>query len=118
MTNPLIATKLHTPSSRRNLVPRRRLNERLASAADATLLLVSAPAGFGKTTFVVEWLGSLAWLRNMAGAQTDPKGLDLIRSEAADYESITVADVQAAARRWLRPETAWKLKVVPEAAEN
>jgi zinc protease len=58
------------------------------------------------------------WLRNMAGAQTDPKGLDLIRSEAADYESITVADVQAAARRWLRPETAWKLKVVPEAAEN
>jgi zinc protease len=54
----------------------------------------------------------------MAGAQTDPRGLDLIRTQVSDYESITTADVQAAARRWLKPETAWKLKVVPEAKEN
>jgi zinc protease len=58
------------------------------------------------------------WIQNMAGAQTDPRGLDLIRTQVSDYESITTADVQAAARRWLKPETAWKLKVVPEAKEN
>jgi LuxR family maltose regulon positive regulatory protein len=60
MTTPLIETKLHIPSARRNLVARRRLDARLTSAADAKLLLVSAPAGFGKTTLVTEWLRRVA----------------------------------------------------------
>ena len=58
--NRLVETKLHVPSRRRNLVGRPRLQARLASAADAKLILVSAPAGFGKTTLVAAWLGSLA----------------------------------------------------------
>ncbi len=60
MANPLVATKLYIPSPRPNLVVRRRLHERLSTAADAKLVLVSAPAGFGKTTLVTGWLGALA----------------------------------------------------------
>jgi LuxR family maltose regulon positive regulatory protein len=60
MATPLIETKLHMPSARRNVVARRRLDGRLTGAADAKLLLVSAPAGFGKTTLVTEWLRRVA----------------------------------------------------------
>ncbi len=58
--NPLVETKLHIPSPRRNLVARPRLQARLAGAADAKLILVSAPAGFGKTTLVTAWLSTVA----------------------------------------------------------
>jgi len=58
MANPLIETKLHVPAPRRSLVSRRRLHERLTGAADARVVLVSAPAGFGKTTLVAEWIAS------------------------------------------------------------
>ena len=58
--DPLVETKLHIPSPRRNLINRPRLQERLAGAADSKLILVSAPAGFGKTTLVTAWLGSIA----------------------------------------------------------
>ncbi|WP_454049535.1 LuxR C-terminal-related transcriptional regulator [Cellulomonas sp. Marseille-Q8402] len=47
-------------------VERPRLLDRLARAADATLTVVSAPAGFGKTTLLTEWAatsgGRVAWL--------------------------------------------------------
>jgi LuxR family maltose regulon positive regulatory protein len=68
MADTLIETKLHVPSRRRNVVVRPRLHARLASNADARLVLVSAPAGFGKTTLVTEWLAravgdaAVAWL--------------------------------------------------------
>jgi predicted Zn-dependent peptidase len=39
--------------------------------------------------------------------------MEYLRSEGADYANITPADIQAAAKKWLKPETAWKLKVVP-----
>jgi len=58
--NPLVETKLHIPSPRRNLVARPRLQARVADAADAKLILVSAPAGFGKTTLVTSWLSTVA----------------------------------------------------------
>jgi LuxR family maltose regulon positive regulatory protein len=56
MARPVIATKLYVPKLRRGLVTRPRLNERLRRAAESRLTLVSAPAGFGKTTLVTEWL--------------------------------------------------------------
>ena len=59
-TNPLVETKLHVPSLRRNVVERPRLQARLAGATDAKLILVSAPAGFGKTTLVTAWLETVA----------------------------------------------------------
>jgi LuxR family maltose regulon positive regulatory protein len=52
----LLETKLYVPRSRRGLVPRLRLTERLDRGAASKLMLVSAPAGFGKTTLLTEWL--------------------------------------------------------------
>jgi LuxR family maltose regulon positive regulatory protein len=55
---PLLRTKLHTPQVRAELVSRPHLIERLDEAirSGRKLTLVSAPAGFGKTTLVSEWL--------------------------------------------------------------
>jgi LuxR family maltose regulon positive regulatory protein len=58
--SPLLETKLYVPGRRRGLVPRPRLVERLNRGAGAKLTLVSAPAGFGKTTVLAEWLGATA----------------------------------------------------------
>ena len=54
----LLETKLYVPRSRRGLVPRPRLSERLDRGAASKLMLVSAPAGFGKTTLLTEWLAA------------------------------------------------------------
>jgi LuxR family maltose regulon positive regulatory protein len=69
MAGPLLETKLHVPRWRRSLVARPRLSERLSRGAESALTLVSAPAGFGKTTLLTEWLASapadgrsVAWL--------------------------------------------------------
>jgi LuxR family maltose regulon positive regulatory protein len=54
----LLATKFYVPRPRRGLVPRPRLSERLDRGAASKLVLVSAPAGFGKTTLLSEWLAA------------------------------------------------------------
>ncbi len=57
----LLQTKLYTPPLRPNLIPRPRLLERLNQGLQqgCKLSLVCAPAGFGKTTLVAEWISSL-----------------------------------------------------------
>lgn len=55
---PLLATKLHLPRPRAQLVPRTHLVERLQQAVAGALTLVSAPAGFGKTTLLAQWRAS------------------------------------------------------------
>jgi hypothetical protein len=52
----LIATKLYIPPPRSKLVLRSRLIERLNEGMQRKLTLISAPAGFGKTTLVSEWI--------------------------------------------------------------
>jgi LuxR family maltose regulon positive regulatory protein len=63
---PLLRTKLYIPPLRREQVPRPRLIERLDAGLGRKLTLVSAPAGFGKTTLVSEWINEskrpVAWL--------------------------------------------------------
>jgi LuxR family maltose regulon positive regulatory protein len=65
---PLLTTKFHIPATRARLVPRLRLQQRLAEALtrEHSLIVISAPAGFGKTTLLSEWLQQLslpaAWL--------------------------------------------------------
>ncbi len=51
---PLLETKFHVPRRRPNHVPR--LRESLGWSADSALTLVSAPAGFGKTTLLADWM--------------------------------------------------------------
>lgn len=68
MSAPILATKLHIPPPRPGIVPRPRLIERLDDglANGRRLTLISASAGFGKTTLVSEWITgcgrSVAWL--------------------------------------------------------
>jgi len=50
-----MVTKLYIPPTWPKLVPRLCLIERLNSYAHRKLTLISAPAGFGKTTLVTEW---------------------------------------------------------------
>jgi zinc protease len=59
---------------------------------------------------------NMAWINILGGAQTDPRGLDFVRSIEADYAAMTPASVRETAKRWLKPETEWKVKVVPEAS--
>ena len=58
MPAPILATKLYLPPPRPGIVPRPRLIERLNEglAAGRKLTLISASAGFGKTTLVSEWI--------------------------------------------------------------
>ena len=78
MASPLLETKLHVPKVRRGLVARPRLTERLGVGVETKLTLVSAPAGFGKTTLLTEWLAgapadrqSIAWL-SLDESDTEP----------------------------------------------
>jgi LuxR family transcriptional regulator, maltose regulon positive regulatory protein len=68
VAGPLVETKLYIPKLRRSVVARPRLRGRLSRGAESRLTLISAPAGFGKTTLLAEWLAatrterSVAWL--------------------------------------------------------
>ncbi len=66
MSEPLLLTKLYVPLPRPKIVSRPRLIERLNEGMHCKLILISAPAGFGKTTLVSEWLAGcqrpVAWL--------------------------------------------------------
>ena len=55
MATQLLATKLYVPPIRPGLVSRPRLIQRLSEGLNGKLTLISAPAGFGKTTLVNEW---------------------------------------------------------------
>ena len=67
----LIQTKLNRPRLRGDLVHRSHLMERLACGAEHKLTLISAPAGYGKTTLLAQWLEACpypsAWLSLDAG---------------------------------------------------
>ncbi len=67
----VLGTKLHLPSPRRRLVQRARLIDQLHAdgGEGPRLVLVAAPAGFGKTTLLAQWLATaegsqprVAWL--------------------------------------------------------
>jgi zinc protease len=53
------------------------------------------------------------WLSVLSGVQADPRQLDSVRSLLPTLEALTPADLQAAARRWLRNDRLWRLEVRP-----
>lgn len=88
---PLLGTKLHVPRRRRGLVARPRLSERLGRGDEAALTLVSAPAGFGKTTLLTEWLAGTAPARPVAWLSLDERDDDPVV-----FWTYLVAALQAA----------------------
>ena len=71
----LLATKLHLPGPRPDLVPRPRLTARLDEGLAQGMVLVCAPAGYGKTVLLADWARHgrqpAAWLSLDAG-DNDP----------------------------------------------
>jgi LuxR family maltose regulon positive regulatory protein len=63
-------TKLHPPGARVEWLPRRELAMQLA-ASPAKLILVEAPAGFGKTTLIAQWWSSPSERRSFAWLSLD-----------------------------------------------
>ncbi len=92
MPTPILATKLYAPPPRPQLIERPRLikqlNEGLLSGHKLTL--ISAPAGFGKTTLVIEWVAS-------CGRPTAWLSLDEEDSDPARFMAYLIAALQTIA---------------------
>ncbi|MBX3480701.1 MAG: insulinase family protein [Caulobacter sp.] len=58
------------------------------------------------------------WAAQLGGAQIDDRRLNAVRSAQAGIERVSPADVQAAARQFLRDDRAWKLVVKPAAGSK
>ena len=95
MSTPILATKLSVPPSRPNAVLRSRLSERLDEGLQGRLILVSAPAGFGKTTIVSEWAAGCRRLE----PEVRPAWLSLDEgdSDPARFMTYLVAALQTVA---------------------
>lgn len=123
MSDQLLATKLHIPHAHTDLVSRPRLIKRLNAGCVAghRLTLISAPAGFGKTTLLTEWQGSreqldqqlakFSWLVPAAveifGGKYDPAKLHLADKliaslPASPLHGMPASDVRDwnAIRKW------------------
>jgi LuxR family transcriptional regulator, maltose regulon positive regulatory protein len=72
---PLLVTKLYVPQPRPKLVQRTQLINRLNDGLNHKLVLISAPAGFGKTTLLSEWISQseipVAWV-SLDKSDSDP----------------------------------------------
>lgn len=88
----VLHAKLRVPGSRRELVPRTRLLDRLPAAAGRMprVVLVAAPAGFGKTTVLTQWLAHAA----QGGLQTAWLSLDATDSAPERFLAHLLAAVQ------------------------
>src|SRR5215210_4919251 len=75
MSTPILATKLYVPPPQPKVVLRPRLIERLNEGMHRRLNLISAPAGFGKTTLVSQWVAGcgrrVVWL-SLDEGDSDP----------------------------------------------
>ena len=71
-----IETKLHAPAPRTEWVERPELTDYLSAHAATKLVLVDAPAGFGKTTLMAQWRASAAERRPFAWVSLDPADND------------------------------------------
>jgi len=77
MPTPILATKLYRPPLRPHVVSRPHLLGRLNAGLHGKLALISAPAGFGKTTLVSQWLAGCG--RQAAWLSLDSEENDLAR---------------------------------------
>jgi LuxR family maltose regulon positive regulatory protein len=84
---PLLATKLHPPDPRERL-GRRPLLDRLTRASRAKLVLIRAPAGWGKSTLLSQWRIAEAGRRDFAWVTLDRRDSDPVRFWTYVIESL------------------------------
>lgn len=88
----MLLPKLYIPSPKKNLIQRLNLFNRLNEGLSRKLILVSAPAGFGKTTLISDWINQYkiptAWL-----------SLDKGDSDPVEFLSYIISGIQT-----IRPE--------------
>lgn len=103
MSGDLLQTKLYMSRPRPSLVPRPRLIARLNQGLHGKLTLISAPAGFGKTTLVTEWIAAgerpSAWLSLDEGDNDPARFLQYLvaalRTVAPEVDKTAAAALQS-----------------------
>src|SRR4051812_49776521 len=90
----IVATKLHAPDVNKDFVPRDLLVVRLASGVGGRLVLVCAPAGWGKTVLLAQWRRAERAHRPLAWVSLDPADDDPVRFWS--YILPALRDVSAA----------------------
>lgn len=110
---PVLDTKLRVPEPRRDLVARPRLWQRLESAerGSTRLLLVSAPAGFGKTTVLSQWFAS-------TGEAAQPRGVAWVSLDGADNDLRRFLGHVIAAFQTTNPDIGQEAQAIVDAANN
>ena len=79
MSTPLLATKLFIPHDRPGLIPRQRLFTQLDAGLCHKLAVISAPAGFGKSTLLSSWAKQSKHRDHIAWLSLDEGDNDLTR---------------------------------------
>jgi LuxR family transcriptional regulator, maltose regulon positive regulatory protein len=115
IVNPLLATKLHIPDLRRDLLPRPRLVKALdeAVAQGCRLILVSAPAGFGKTTLVAEWA-----FEGMQGKRSTPFRFAWLSLDSGDNDPLHFWRYVIAALQTVEPSAGLSAQAALGAAQS
>ena len=95
MSGDLLQTKLYVPRLRPFLVPRPHLIEKLNVGLDGKLTLISAPAGFGKTTLIAEWIHNSQFI--IRNSQSAWLSLDESDNDPTRFLTYFVAALQTIA---------------------
>ena len=94
---PLLATKLHLPDPRER-IGREALVARLSDAPGARLALIRAPAGWGKSTLLSQWLSAEQGRRAFGWVTLDSSDSDPIRFWAYALEALRMVDPELGSR--------------------
>ena len=84
----MLLTKLHIPPAGNNTVHRSELFDKLNAGLRRKLILVSAPAGFGKTTVISDWI-------NQNKIPTAWFSLDIGDNDPAVFLSYIISGIQS-----------------------
>jgi LuxR family maltose regulon positive regulatory protein len=115
MSTPILATKLYIPRLRPNAVSRSRLLERLNEGLHRKLTLISAPAGFGKTTLVSAWVEGIerpvAWL-SLDEGDNDPTRFLTYLVAALQTIAATIGEGVLSALQSPQPPLIWRRRTI------
>ena len=109
MTTSLLDTKLYAPRRRTGLVSRPHLTDRVERGTQSKLTLVSAPAGFGKSTLLAEWRD---------GAQADGSATAWLSLDAGDNDPVAFWTHVIAALRTVAPTVGAKALTLLESPDR